>query len=101
MSVKTVIKYIINGERKLQIRIINIIPNGDIDIKITFPNNTWSISTNNKVIITQKRIFSTDTINLLINDTILGIKNSYYNEGTIIITGECTYEESYYDVYDA
>ena len=26
---------------------------------------------------------------------------SFYNNGTIIITGECTYEESYYDYYDS
>ncbi len=101
---KTVIKYIITGLHMFKIPIINIIPIGDIEIKITFPNindnNTWSISTNNKITITQKCIFNTNDVNLIINETILGTKDEFYNNGTIIITGECTIEESHYMYYD-
>ncbi len=52
MSNKTIIKYIINGTNTHQISIINIIQRGNIDIKITVPNN--------KVIITQKLSINID-----------------------------------------
>ena len=102
MSIKkTVIKYIVTGPRMFEIPIINIMPIGDIKIKITFPENTWSISTNNKVVITQKCEFDNNDVHLSINENILGTKDGFYNNGTVIVTGDCTIEESHYMYYDS
>jgi hypothetical protein len=102
---KTVIKYIVTGSRQFEIPIINITPIGDIEIKITFPDSkstkTWVISTNKKVTITLKCEFDNNDVHLIANDNILGTKDGFYNNGTIIVTGECTVEESHYMYYDA
>jgi hypothetical protein len=104
MDNKTVIKYIVEGCRMFKVPIINIIPSGDINIKISFPEvNDIFINTNKKVIIKQKDAEPYPHFNLFANNDIISYKYGFFNNGTIIITtfgGKCEIEETHEMVYD-
>ncbi len=98
------IKYVID-ENNL-IPIINIIPinNSNLNISITFPlcfknksYKTQNILSNNKVIITQK-ILQNKKMQLFFNETVLDIKDTLFNNGFILIKGDCIIEENYYEL---
>jgi len=91
---KTIVKYNIITE----IPTIKILTNEDISIKISFPYiDEINISTNQSVYITQK-ISEDDKniVNLFINDTIISTNNKRFDNGTIIITGNCTVETLFF-----
>ncbi len=101
MSNKTIIKYVVEGCRMYSVPTITIIPSGDINIKISFPGiEDIIINTNNNVIIQQKECEPYPHYNLYANDKILSNKSGYFSNGTIIITGQCSYEETYTMEYD-
>ncbi len=91
----------IEGCRMYKVPIITIIPSGDINIKIAFPNmNDFNITTNSNVVIYQKETEPYPYYNLYVNDKIISNKSGYFNNGTIIIDGPCNYEETHIMEYD-
>ena len=101
MDNKTIIKYIIKGCRMHEVPIINIITNNNIYIKLSFPNKEdINIRTNNSIIIYQKETEPYPHFNLFANDKIIGNNNGFFNNGTIIITGDCHVEETSEMMYD-
>ncbi len=98
---KTIIKYIVTGMRTYDVPIITIIPKQDISIKITFPNmDDINIETNSNIVITQKEDEPYPTMNLVANDKIIAVNRGFFTNGTIIITGDCSYEETTYSFCD-
>ncbi len=101
MSNKTIIKYVVEGCRMFKVPTITIIPSGDIHIKIVFPNvDDININTNSHIKIYQKETEPYPYFNLYANEKIIGNKSGYFNNGTIIIDGPCSYEETYTMEYD-
>jgi hypothetical protein len=102
MANKTVIKYNVEGMRMFKVPIIKIIPNNTINIKLSFPNiSDINIDTNNIVVIHQKQQEQYNVFNLYANDKIISNKNGLFDNGTIIITGNCNVEETYQMIYDS
>ena len=102
MSNKTVIKYNTEGMRMFKLPIISIYPEGDINIKITFPDSEdININTNQNVIIKQGETEPYPCMNLYLNGQIISTKKHFYNNGTIIISGACYYNESFEMYYDS
>ncbi len=99
---KTIIKYKVEGCRQFSIPIVKIIPDGDINIKISFPDiETIIIDTNETIIITQIEDEDNYPNSILtVNNKSLGSKKYFYDNGTIIITGKCKYEITEKIVYD-
>jgi hypothetical protein len=101
MDNKTIIKYEIDGCRQFSIPIVKIIPDGDINIKIAFPDaKTITIDTNSTITITQEEDEPYPFSKLTANNQTLGSKMYFYNNGTIIINGKCIYEITHKIVYD-
>ncbi len=101
MSNKTIIKYTVEGCRMHSVPIIKIIPNGDINIKLTFPKiDDININTNNIVVINQEEVEPYPYFNLFANEKVIAKNYGYFNHGTIIITGECKVEETQKMMYD-
>ncbi len=101
MDNKTIIRYEIDGCRQFSIPIVKIIPDGDINIKISFPDaKTILIDTNSTITITQEEDKPYPFSKLTANNQTLGSKMYLYNNGTIIINGKCIYEITYKIVYD-
>ncbi len=101
MENKTIIKYKVEGCRMHSVPIIKIIPNGDINIKLTFPKiDDININTNNIVVINQEEVEPYPHFNLFANDKIIANKKHFFDNGTIIITGECKVEETHKMMYD-
>ncbi len=102
MSNKTIIKYNVEGMRMFSVPVITIYPQGDISIKITFPDiEDININTNQKLIIKQDETEPYPCMNLFLNDQIISTKEMFYTNGTIIITGNCSYDESFEMHYDS
>ena len=81
---------------------IRLLRTGAANVRVQFQNNTvQAIAAGETIYFGTAINYGSNAQAQFANDTILGIKNSFYNNGTIIITGECTYEESYYDYYDS
>ncbi len=98
---KTIIKYKVEGCRQFSIPIVKIIPDGDINIKISFPDiETITINTNETITITQEEDEPYPNSKLIANNKSLGSKMYFYDNGTIIITGKCKYEITEKIVYD-
>lgn len=91
---KTIIKYNITNE----IPKIKIITNEDISIKITFPYvDEINISTNQPIKITHTLSEGNNNIyNLFANDMIISTSNKPFDNGTLIITGNCTVENAFF-----
>jgi hypothetical protein len=101
MNNKTIIRYEIDGSRQFSIPIVKIIPDGDINIKISFPDaKTILINTNSTITITQEEDTPYPFSKLTANNQTLGSKMYFYNNGTIIINGKCIYEITHKIVYD-
>ncbi len=103
MSTKTIIKYNVEGCRMFKIPIITIIPvnNSDIIIRICFPGITdIIINSNEKVIIKQVESDPYPHSDLLANNKIISNTKGFFDNGTIIINGNCVYEETYETYYD-
>ena len=101
MDNKTIIKYKIDGCRQFSIPIVKIIPDGDINIKIAFPDaKTIIIDTNATITITQEEDEPYPFSKLTANNQTLSSKMYFYDNGTIIITGKCIYEITDKIVYD-
>ena len=107
MEPKTIIKYIVKGCRMYEVPIIKIIPNNinnniNINIKLSFLNvDDINIDTNDIIIICQKDTEPYPHFNLFANDKIIANKSGFFNNGTIIITGECSVEETHQMIYDS
>ncbi len=102
MDNKTIIKYKVEGCRQFSIPIVQIIPDGDINIKMLWPDfETITIDTNETIIITQVEDEDNYPNSILTaNNKSLGSKKYFYDDGTIIITGKCNYKITEKIVYD-
>jgi hypothetical protein len=104
MSNIIIIKYIVEGCRMFKVPTITIIPSGDINIKISFPElEDIIINTNNNLVIYQKETEPYPYFYLYANNKIIGKKSGYFSNGTIIINtfgNQCVYEETHTMEYD-
>jgi hypothetical protein len=102
MDNKTIIRYIVEGVRMYKVPVIKIIPIGHINIKFVFPDlNDINIDTNTEIIISQEQTEPYPFFNLYANNKIIAKKSGFFNNGTIIITGLCSFEETYRTHYDS
>ncbi len=94
---KTIIRYNILKDNSYELPIITITPVSDIEVKLSFPSIPKSIiiSTNQTVTIKQQMVLNSLTCNLYGNDTLLYSKDNFFDNGTIIVTGQCTVEEEF------
>ncbi len=92
---KTIVRYNILKNNSYDFPIIIIKPINDIEIKLSFPSIPKSIiiSTNQIVKIKQENVPNSLVCNLYGNDTLLYSKDNFFDNGTIIITGQCKVEE--------
>ena len=99
---ETILKYTIDeSQRMFKIPIITIIPEGQINVKIIFQSIEITINVDEEIIITQYAVRDTQYFNLNVNENVIATKEYFFNDGNIIINGECAYCQTYKMYYDS